>query len=190
MSKKCMGKWVYKDKLYILAKNPIGKKSISLPDFFQKIVKYDSLFLMSVRDGKILEDPLKIISSVKQSLVNGQIFGTSDHILSKLDSLLWETSKCSAIKEKVLSNVYSSLIEYAQAFFIKNGAPVPSPKSIPSRLKKDFSEKIDRKAGLYSEEIINFTKEYRRKGGVIEGKNLDELMRHLSLFKELLGEAK
>jgi len=191
--KSVLAEWEFQNKNYFIslkkAKKTENSFSFLLEDFFKEICEHNPSILISIRDGKILYDKLKIVSVVKNNLKKGALVGTKENLLVKLEKIDSELIKCNKIKIQVLSNLYNSLVDSCQALFIINNFSPPVPKKIPEELKNKFSKKIDKKIINYPEEIIRYYKDVEhQKVHIIDGKKLDDLAKKLLLFKEILKD--
>lgn len=195
--------WTYNNKSYLVSKEYEKKKKrntkkthyLTYSDFFQRLGNPNAEFLISIRDGKIVKDPIKVLLVVKHSLIKGTLMGTNEFLLRKLDKITQEISSINTTKANVLSNIYNSMISYIQSKFIINDIKVPKPKEIPQQIKKHrkkfgFDTKgIDKKIVSYITEIIDYHRDYN-KGKIksIKGKTLDELGQKLVLIKQAFGD--
>ncbi|MEM4331027.1 MAG: hypothetical protein QW273_03410 [Candidatus Pacearchaeota archaeon] len=191
LNKNIIAHWNFNSKDYFIVnkkdyENTNTKEHFSLEEFFKKISLYDPSFLISIRDGDIIVDKLKLVISVKESLKAGYLFGTKESLLLKLEKIETSLKDCQVIKIEVLSNIYNSLVEISQAFFLSKGHNMPAPKMIPEYLRKYFKkEGMDDKTIDYCENIIKYYKAVEKKHILkIEGKTLDHLQSQLKFYKK------
>lgn len=188
--------WSYSSKNYYILnrknnetkKDKVEKEEILLEDFFKRVSLYELPLLISIREGEIKFDKLKLVTSIKEGLKRGILFGTKESLLLKLEKVEEDIEKCQHIKIRVLSNIYNSLIDITQAFFIKKGYPMPHPKAIVEYLKKYCKEdKIEQKIINYCKNIIEYYKAFEKKEILkVDGKTLDELSSQLKIYRKVI----
>lgn len=188
--------WEFKGTKFFLVRkktsnksNKSKKKEILVEDFFQKIASYNHETLVSVKQGKIISDPLNILKVVQNSLKRGEFIGTKEKILRNLNNISVYLKKADDIKMGVLSNTYNSFIDFIQASFIKNNLKLPIPKEIPGIMRKNKSKLgIDEKTIKYSKEIIDYYKKVEKSEKKnITGKELEDLRKKVSHIKSSLS---
>ncbi len=188
MKRGILAEWEYKGESYfiILGRKKSLKNEFELGGFFNEVCIHNPDLLISIRDGEIKLDKLRVVWVVKESLKTGYLVGTKEILLVKLDQISNSMIHCNTIKIRVLSNIYNSLIDSCQALFISHKLSIPVPKQISFELKKSFSGNFDSRTISFASDIITYFKSIEHgKIAYIEGKKLDELSRKLSLFKEI-----
>ncbi len=193
--------WEYKNKIYIISSERLTTeeierfkkyykcqeaKQLSIDQFFKDLMEYNTLLLVSVRDGKIIHDSLGIVKIVKINIEKGLMVGTREILLKKLILIREYLREIETIKFRVFDNIYSSILEASQAALILRGFPIVVPKEIPKALKKDlFGRGLDKIYIGYAEEIIALYKAFEHKRiGIPDGRKLDELNKKAISFKQ------
>lgn len=193
--------WEYKNRIYIifsekLTTEEIEKfknyyncneaKQLSIDQFFKDLMEYNTLLLVSIRDGKIIHDSLGIVKIVKINIEKGLMVGTREILLRKLILIRDYLREVETIKIKVFDNIYNSVLEASQAALILRGFSIVVPREIPKALKKDlFGRGLDKIYIGYAEEIITLYKAFEHKKiSVPDGRKLDELNRKAISFKQ------
>lgn len=193
--------WEYKNKLYLVSSERLTteevekfkkyykcaeSKQISVDQFFKDLMEYNTLLLVSIRDGKVIHDSLGIVRVIKINIEKGLMIGTREILLKKLILIRDYLREIEAVKVKVFDNIYSSVLEASQAALILRGFPIVVPREIPKALKKDlFGRGLDKIYIGYAEEIILLYKAFEHKKiSVPDGRKLDELNRKAISFKQ------
>lgn len=193
--------WEYKNRIYIIFSEKLTTeevekfknyykcneaKQLSIDQFFKDLMEYNTLLLVSIRDGKIIHDSLGIVKIVKINIEKGLMVGTREILLRKLILIRDYLREVETIKIKVFDNIYNSVLEASQAALILRGFPIVVPREIPKALKKDlFGRGLDKIYIGYAEEIITLYKAFEHKKiSVPDGRKLDELNRKAISFKQ------
>jgi len=185
----CLNRYIIKLTNYFSKKLGLPKEKVrvgSLEDLIKEISEHNTRVLVSVRDGKILYDPYKLISSLKININKGLMTGTKEAILRKFLLIKEYIKEIENIKVKVFDNIYMSTVEAAQTALIMKGHTILVPRLIPEMLKKHLQGKGLEKTHVdYAAEIIKTFKDYEHKKIPLpSGKKLDELARKAELFRE------
>jgi len=188
---KIKAEWEYKDKTFQIRdekKEVKDKEVISMEDFIKNVVEHDRKFLISIRDGEIIKDPVSILRNTKENIERGELIGTKEAILKKFLVVREHLNEIEKIKAKILDNVYSSTIEACQALLTLHGCIILTPRLIPDYLKK-LPGKIRRKISISDvSEIIKTYKDYEHEKEFPSGKKLDKLMMKAKKLKEDINE--
>lgn len=193
--------WEYKNRIYIIFSEKLTTeevekfknyyncneaKQLSIDQFFKDLMEYNTLLLVSIRDGKIIHDSLGIVKIVKINIEKGLMVGTREILLRKLILIRDYLREVETIKIKVFDNIYNSVLEASQAALILRGFSIVVPREIPKALKKDlFGRGLDKIYIGYAEEIITLYKAFEHKKiSVPDGRKLDELNRKAISFKQ------
>jgi len=173
-------KWNYSNKCYIVSEKVPKEKTrenieyLTPEDLIKGIIEHDRKLLVSIRDGKIIKDRLKLISATKKNILKGEIVGTKEVIIKKLMTIKEHMSNLHEIKYRILDNIYMSVIEASQAALVMSESSSLIPRNIPQSLKKEFRRNkihID-----YIAEIIKVFKDYEhRKIPMPSGRKIDDL---------------
>lgn len=189
----CLSKHISQltDKFSKTYKLPKEKVRIgSLEDLIKEIVEHNTRVLISIRDGKILYDPMSLISSLKINIEKGVMAGTKEAILRKFLLIKDHLKEIESTKYKVFDNIYTSTIEAAQTALILRGKTALIPRLIPDALKECINanslEKSDVEAAT---EIIKTFKAFEHKKiPMPEGKKMDDLIKKSEIFRDSVKE--
>ncbi len=195
--------WVHNEMLYVICLNkhitaltnhfsktykiPKDKVRVgSIEDLIKEIIQHNTRVLISVRDGRVIYDPYKLINSLKININRGLMTGTKEAILRKFLLIKDYIKEIENTKIRVLDNLYTSTIEAAQTALILRGRAIIIPKFIPEMLKEHLLGKgLEKTQVNYATEIIQIFKDFEHKKIEIpEGKKLDDLARKTELFRE------
>jgi hypothetical protein len=203
--------WVTKDTLYVICqtkhithlthhfskkyKIPEEKVHVgTIEDLIKEIVNHNTRILISIRDGKIIYDPIHLLHALKINIQKGLLVGTKEAILKKFMLIKDYIREMESTKEQVFDNIYTSTIEAAQtALVLKgHGKLAMAPRMIPDLLKRYLLNNGLEKTQLhYAEEIITKYKLYEHKKiNLPEGRKIDELARKAELFRETVKKLK
>mgnify|MGYP001359617620 CR=1 FL=1 len=144
--------WMHQDKIYILCipkhvtiltkqfskKWNIAKENVrigTIEDLVKEIIQHNTRVIISVRDGKVIYDPLKILHSLKKNIQKGLMTGTKEGILRKFMLIKDHIKEIEKIKEKLFDNIYISTIEASQTALIITGNIALIPRIIPLKMK-------------------------------------------------------
>lgn len=195
--------WVHNEMLYIICLNkhivaltkhfsqvynlPEDKVRVgTMEDLIKEITQHNTRVLISVRDGKIIYDPYKLLTSLKINIQRGLMIGTKEAILRKFMLIKDYIKEIENTKIQVLDNIYMSVIEAAQTALVLRGHLIMIPRLIPDMLKKYLQDKgLEKTHVAYAIEIIKTFKDYEHKTIPLpNGKKLDDLAKKAELFRE------
>ncbi len=203
--------WIHENKLYVICvskhiiqltkhfsqKYKIPKERIhigTIEDLIKEIINHNTRILISIRDGKVIHDPIHLLHSLKINIQKGLLVGTKEAILKKFMLIKDYIKKIEATKEQVFDNIYVSTIEASQtALVIKaNSSIALIPRLIPDVLRENLLGKGLEKTHIeHASEIILKYKAYEhKKCSLPEGKRLDELARKAELFRDAVRKLK
>ena len=185
----CLSKYIVKLTKYFSQtyKLPEDKVRVGIEeDLIKEISEHNTRVLISIRDGKIIYDPYKLIISIRININKGLMTGTKEAILRKFLLIKDYIKEIEGIKAEVFDNIYTSTIEAAQTALIINGHVILIPRLIPEMLKKYLLGKGLEKTHIeYASEIIKTFKDYEHRTIPLpSGKELDDLARKAELFRE------
>ena len=191
MVNKIKAEWKFDNKAYQV-RNDIRDNSkfiFSMEDFIKKVEFHDREFLISIREGVIRKDPLHILKITKKNILKGEIIGTKEAILRKFLKIKVYLGEVDKIKEKILDNIYISVIESCQALLIFHKHTVLVPKLIPDYLKnlpKDVKSSV---SIMYLKELIQLYKKIEHKKAIIPpGRKLDNYMDKAKVLNNRIEE--
>lgn len=155
-------------------------------DLVKEIIHHNTRVLTSIRDGKTLYDPLKLLHSLKINIEKGLMTGTKEGILRKFLVIKEHLKEIENTKIQVFDNIYVSVIEASQTALIIKNHLVLIPRLIPEVLKKYLLRNGLEKTQIdYAEEVIKTYKSYEHKKIPLpNGRKLDDLSRKAELFRE------
>jgi hypothetical protein len=189
--------WVYAKIPYFLVDEKINKQKFHrkikgkenvfyLKDLLREATSLNTDLLLSLRDGEIVLDNIKIVSILKKFLQSGMIAGTTEYLLNRLEEIHDKLKVVDSIKIKILQNLSNSAVESAQAFLMWHNASFVAPSQTPEALEKlGILSKLNIS---YCSDIIKYSKDFEHgRINVIKGKELDILKRKLEIFKEAIA---
>jgi hypothetical protein len=201
--------WFHENKIYILCvpnhvtiltkqfsrKFHIAKENVrigTIEDLVREIIQHNTRVIISVRDGKVIYDPLKVIDSLKKNIQKGLMTGTKEGILRKFMLIKDHIKEIEKIKERIFDNLYVSTIEASQTALVLKGHIALIPRVISVKLKKELLNKgLERSDLNNAVEIISLYKLYEHKKiNLPPGKKLDELSKKAELFREAVKKLK
>ncbi len=155
-------------------------------DLIKEIINHNTRVLISVRDGKIIYDPLKLLHSLKINIEKGLMTGTKEGILRKFLVIKDHLKEIENIKVQVFDNIYVSTIEASQTALILKNHFVLVPRLIPETLKRHLLRNSLEKTQINdAEEIIKTYKAYEHKKIPLpNGRRLDNLSIKSERFRE------
>lgn len=195
--------WIHNEMLYVICLNkhivaltkhfsqtyglPQEKVRVgSIEDLIKEISEHNTRVLISIRDGKIIYDPFKLIISLKININKGLMTGTKEAILRKFLMIKDYVREIENIKLQYLDNIYTATVEAAQTALVLKGHAILIPRLIPEMLKQHLQGKGLEKTHInYATEIIKTFKAYEHKEiSLPNGRKLDDLARKAELFRE------
>jgi len=194
--------WIYQDKIYILCiskhitiltkqfakKFSVAKENVrigTIEDLVKEIIQHNTRVILSVRDGKTVYDPLRILHSLKVNIQKGFMVGTKEGILRKFMLIKDYIKEIEKIKEKIFDNIYISTIEASQTALILRGHVALIPRIIPVKMKKLVGRGLEKSDIRNAVEIIETYKFHEHNRIVLPpGKKLDEFSKKAELFRE------
>ena len=201
--------WTHENKIYILctpnhvtiltkqfsSKWHIAKENVrigTIEDLVKEIINHNTRVIISVRDGQVIYDPLRILHSLKKNIQKGLMTGTKEGILKKFMLIKNHIKEIEEIKEKIFDNIYISTIEASQTALVLKGHIALIPRFISVELKKALLNKgLERSDLNNAVEIISLYKLYEHKKiNLPPGKKLDELSKKAELFREAVKKLK
>ena len=158
----------------------------SIEDLIKEICEHNTRVLISIRDGKIIYDPYKLISSLRINIHKGLMTGTKEAILRKFLLIKDYIKEIENTKIQVLDNIYTSTVEAAQTALVLKGHAILIPRLIPEMLKEHLQGKgLEKTHVNYATEIIRTFKAYEHKTIPLpSGRKLDDLARKAEIFRE------
>ncbi len=191
MVSKIKAEWKFDNKTYQIRSDvkDNSKFIFSMEDFIRKVEFHEREFLISIRDGVVKKDPLHILNITKKNILKGEIIGTKEAILRKFLKIKVYLTEVDKIKEKILDNVYISVIESCQALLIFHKHTILIPRLIPDylqKLPKDVKNSVSVK---YLKELIKLYKEIEHKKAVIpSGRKLDSYIDKAKILNNRIEE--
>lgn len=157
-------------------------------DLVKEIINHNTRVLISVRDGRIIYDPLKLLHSLKINIDKGLMTGTKEGILRKFLVIKDHLKEIENIKVQVFDNVYVSTVEASQTALVLKNHLILVPRLIPDTLRRYLLGKgLERSQINDAEEIINTYKAYEHKKIPLpDGKKLDDLSIKSERFRETI----
>jgi hypothetical protein len=195
--------WIHNEMLYVICLNkhitnltkhfskkyriPEEKVRVgTIEDLIKEITSHNTRVLISVRDGKIIYDPFKLLRSLQINIQKGMMSGTREAIMRKFLLIKDYIKEIESTKTQVFDNIYTSTLEAAQTALLLKGHPIFVPRLIPDAVKKHLKgHGLERTHILYVSEIIQTFKKYEHKKiSLPSGKKLDDLAKKSGLFRE------
>jgi hypothetical protein len=184
----CVNKFIIILTNYLSNKYKIPKEKVrvgSMEDLIKEITNHNTRILISIREGKIIYDPFKLLKSLKINIEKGLMTGTKEVILRKFMLIKDYLREIENIKRELLDNIYTSTIEAAQTALILENKLTLVPRLIPKVLKKISGKRLEKTYIMYAAEIIHTFKLYEHKKiHIPDGKRLDDLAKKSEIFRE------
>ncbi|MFB6246509.1 MAG: hypothetical protein ABEI74_02890 [Candidatus Pacearchaeota archaeon] len=176
------GEWHFEGKKYIVSytsRKPNKNEVILTPEqLIKKIVKPDRQLLVSIKKGTIKKDKLHILRSTRSNLERGEIVGTKEAIIRKFQNIEERFKNLRHLKYQVLDNLYTATVESGQAYLLKEGYPVDSPRDIPKALSKAKAPNLKE-----AKEVIKTFKDFEHGDiNLPSGKKINELFEKSVMF--------
>jgi uncharacterized protein (UPF0332 family) len=148
---------------------------------------------------KLLENRLDIFLEVKQAIPlydtgffipikilvdRGEIRGTRESMARLIEETRKNLMEADYTKVEVLSDLYSAVIDAAEAALLSRGISFFVPKELPSLLEKHFlkEKRITKQTLDIFNTIYNLYKDYEHERKKIDGKQLDKLIQQADFF--------
>jgi hypothetical protein len=195
--------WIHNEMIYVLClekhiteltkkfskKFGLGEEKVRVgttENLVKEIINHNTRVLVSVRDGRIIYDPLKLLNSLKINIEKGIMTGTKEGILRKFLVIKDHLKEIENTKVQVFDNIYVSTIEASQTALILKNHFVLVPRLIPEVLRKYLlGQGLEKTPINDAEEIIKIYKSYEHKKiSLPSGRKLDDLARKAELFRE------
>lgn len=195
--------WIHNDMLYAICLNkyitiltnhfskkykiPEEKVRVgTIEDLIKEITSHNTRVLISVRDGKIIYDPFKLLRSLQINIQKGMMTGTREAIMRKFLLIKDYVKEIEQTKMQVFDNIYTSTLEAAQTALLLKGHPVFVPRLVPHAIQKYLKgHGLEKTHILYVSEIVQLFKKYEHKKiSLPSGKKLDDLSKKSELFRE------
>jgi hypothetical protein len=193
--------WIHEGTLHILASDRVPHQEITrlqarfkcgkarvllMEEFFRGVMEYNTKLLVSIRDGRLLQDRMGVVKVVEMNIRKGLMAGTKEMLLRKFMNIRKEIGEIESVKAQVFDNVYTSCLESAQAALIMKGRAILVPRIVPELLKTFLLEKgLERTHIRYCEEIIwTYKSLERKKIAPLTGEDIDSLSRKAELFRD------
>ena len=173
---------------YISKKYNIAREKVrvgTMEDLIKEITEHNTRVLISIRDGKLIYDPLHLISSLKINIARGAMIGTKEAILSKFLIIKDRINEVENIKKEVFDNIYTSAVEASQTALIIKGAAGFIPRKVPEMLNVYLKNKgLEKTHIANATEIIQLYKDYEHgKIKLPEGRKLDLLAKKSEILR-------
>ena len=174
-----------------LTKYPTKTKNINikiypylLTEYFEDIMKNKEEVFSEIKKSIIFYDPSGIIKPIKILIEKGKIKRTKEAMLNLIIEVGNQIREIKEIKLEILSDIYSAVIDAAQAPLLLRGYAILIPSTLPSLLQIFLKgREIPQKTIEDFMEIYNTYKEYEHgKINDIDGKKLDKLMKSSDKF--------
>ena len=193
--------WIHEGTLHILASDRVPHQEITrlqtrykcqkakvllTEEFFREVMEYNTKLLVSIRDGKLLQDSMGMVKVVEMNIRKGLMAGTKEMLLRKFMNIKKEIGEIESVKSQVFDNVYTSCLESAQAALIMKGRAILVPRIVPELLRVFLLEKgLERTHIKYCEEIIwTYKALEHKKIAPLTGKEIDRLSEKAELFRD------
>ncbi|MGB9708015.1 MAG: hypothetical protein ACPLXC_01655 [Candidatus Pacearchaeota archaeon] len=195
--------WIHNEMLYVICLNKyivaltkhfsqtykLSEEKVrvgSVEDLIKEINEHNTRVLISIRDGKIIYDPHKLIISLKININKGLMTGTKEAILRKFLIIKDYIKEIENIKLQYLDNIYTSTVEAAQTALVLRGHAILIPRLMPEMLKQHLQGRgLEKTHVAYATEIIRTFKAFEHKEIQLpNGRKLDDLARKAELFRE------
>jgi len=157
----------------------------TMEDLIKEVIENNTRVLVSIRDGRIIYDPLGLLSSLRINIKAGLMTGTKEAIVKKLLLIKDYVRQIECVKAVVFDNIFTSTVEAAQTAFLLKGGLTLIPRLIPDQLKVLQHKGLDKTHVGYASEIVRMYKDYEHKRIPLPiGKKLDDLSRKAEYFRE------
>jgi uncharacterized protein (UPF0332 family) len=148
---------------------------------------------------KLLENRLDIFAEIKQAVMlydtgffmpikilveKGEIRGTKEAMIKLIEEVRKNLNEVDYLKIEILSDIYSAVVDAAEAALFSKGVSFFIPKELPGLLKKHFlkEKRITKQTLDIFLTIYNLYKEYEHKKIKINGAELDKLIQQADFF--------
>jgi len=162
---------------------PISTDVILLTQYYEKLLENRIDVFIEIKQAISLYDtgffmPIKIL------VERGEIKGTKESMIKLIEEVRKNLSDVDYLKIEILSDIYSAVIDAAEAALFSKGVSFFVPKELPKLLEKHFlkEKKISKQVLDIFNRIYSLYKAYEHKKIKIEGKELDELIKQADFF--------
>jgi len=177
------------EKLKAEIKTSISTDVVLLTEYYEKLLENRLDIFAEVKQAIPLYDtgffiPIKIL------VERGEIKGTKESIVKLVDGIRKNLNEVDYLKVDILSDIYSSVIDAAEAALFSRGISFFVPKEIPGLLEKYFlkEKQITKNTLDIFNAIYRLWKDYEHEKIKIEGKKLDKLIIDAEFFVDQMQQ--
>lgn len=181
--------WVRDNKRYVLVGDisKIVKKSgeiyLTIKELIKELSEMNTKFLEDISKAKVIYDPYRIISAIKEGIRRGLFVGSKETIVGKIIGIILRLRENEKLKEEILINAYMAATDALQAIVLKKTGKMVVPKHLADFVEKNLQEFIE--ASRCYRIILKAIKEMEHKKRIPSGKELDKIIRGaIEIFEE------
>jgi uncharacterized protein (UPF0332 family) len=202
-----------KESLLVILLNNLGKSDKEIKELVENIkifaLKLEEMegkekmsvdvVLLTHYYEKLLENRLDIFAEIKQAVMlydtgffmpikilveKGEIRGTKEAMIKLIEEVRKNLNEVDYLKIEILSDIYSAVVDAAEAALFSKGVSFFIPRELPGLLKKHFlkEKRITKQTLDIFLAIYNLYKEYEHKKIKIDGAELDKLIQQADFF--------
>ncbi len=160
-----------------------GEIYLTIKELMREIAEMNSKLLEDISKAKIIYDPYKIISSIREGIKRGFFPGSKEVVIRKITGILLRLKDTERRKEEILFNAYMAATDSLQAIILKKTGKIVVPKKIAQFVKENFPE-LSQIAKEY-EVILKAIKDLEHKRKLPSGKELDKIIRYAEKIFEV-----
>jgi len=167
---------------YNIQINPI---IITLSQYYKDLLENKLELLIQLKQASPLYDPSGFFLPIKRLLDTGELKKTKERMFRLVSGVRHNMRKVYQAKLEALSNLFTAVIDAAEAALLTRGITFVVPKEIPKLLEKEFLKEkmISRRTIEIFQEIYDYYKAYEHhKIKEIDGKKLEKLINHTEKF--------
>ncbi len=173
--------WISDHKKYVLVGDlsKIVKKEgeiyITTKELIKELSEMNTKLIEEINKAKIIYDPYKIISSIKEGIRRGMFLGSKEAIAGKIIGIILRLRETERVKEEILVNAYMAATDALQAIVLKKTGKIVVPKHLAEFVEKNLPEFM--KAAKYYKIILKAIKDLEHKRKLPSPKELDKIIK-------------
>jgi len=160
-------------------------------DCFNEFIKGEKNAYLTLAKSQVIYDPEHFFSELKETVVSGDVFGTEEFLVRSFRSINKHFEKVESVKLAILENLYTAVIDSAQAFFIQKKGIYPRQMQIVKLIEKEFAlgKEFGKRYSLKIKEILKTLKKVEHgKISSINGVDLEIMSNDAQRFIDVITE--
>lgn len=181
--------WVTDSKRYVLVGDisKIVRKSgevyLTIKELIKELSEMNTKFLEDISNAKVIYDPYKIISAIKEGIRRGLFAGSKEAIVGKIIGIILRLRENDRLKEEILINAYMAATDALQAIILRKTGKIIVPKHLADFVEKNLPEFVE--TSKYYKIILKAIKDMEHKRKIPPGKELDKIIKGaIEIFEE------